>query len=237
VLDARSRAVRQQRHARGLMNHASSGTNGATFMTRVGRESFRHISIARIRELPHDAPHQGGVSMVAPVVWVVTAVLAGSPSSEGRSDGGPAVRAGSERVRALLERTLLDSPTARALAADLAATDVIVYVELTSSPRIARAATMFVVGTPERRFLRIAISASLSPWEHGPMLAHELRHALEIARAPEVRDRDALRDLYQRIGRVEADSRFESAAALDTERAVRAELYGSQRARAASLRP
>lgn len=176
--------------------------------------------------------------VVAPVVWVVAAALAGSPASKGRPDGGPAVRAESERARALLERTLVDSPTARALAADLAATDVIVYVELTSSPRIARAATMFVVGTRERRFLRIAISASLSPWDHGPMLAHELRHALEIARAPEVRDRDALRDLYQRIGRVEADnSRFESAAALDTERTVRAELYGSHRARAASLRP
>ena len=131
-------------------------------------------------------------------------------------------------------RTLLDSPTVRALAAGLAATDVIVYVELTSSPRIGRAATMFVVGTRERRFLRISINASVSPWDLGPLLAHELCHALEIARAPEVRDRYDLRALYQRIGRVEADNtRFESAAALDTERLVRAELYGSLRAKAA----
>ena len=175
--------------------------------------------------------------LVAPVVWVVVAAVAGSSSPDPSLDRGPAVRAGSERARALLEKTLLDSPTARALAVDLAATDVIVYLELTTSPRIARAATMFVIRTRECRFLRIALNASLSPWDLGPLLAHELRHALEIARAPEVRDRHDLRALYQRIGRVEADStQFESAAALDTERIVRAELYGSQRARTAGLR-
>ena len=171
--------------------------------------------------------------VIAPVVLVVVAALAGS-SPDPTPDRVSAVRPASARARVLLEKTLLDSPTVRALSADLAATDVIVYVELTSSPRIERAATMFVVGTRERRFLRISINASLSPWDLGPLLAHELCHALEIARAPEVRDRFGLRALYQRIGRVEADStRFESAAALDTERLVRAELYGSLRAKAA----
>lgn len=176
--------------------------------------------------------------VVAPVLWIVVAAFAGAPPPDPLIDGAPAVRPGSPRARTLLERTLLDSPTARALAADLATTDVIVYVELTSSPRIARAATMFVVSTAERRFLRIALNASLSPWDLGPLLAHELRHAVEIARAPEVRDRHGLRALYQRIGRVEADSsRFESVAALDIERTVSAELYGSQRAKAGGLRP
>ena len=217
------------------MNSESPGTNRAD--ARIGgvRDPSRHISIAQYRELPHDAPHQGGASMViAPVVLVAVAALAGSSSPDPAPDRASAVRPGSARARDLIERTLLDSPTVRTLAAGLAATDVIVYVELTSSPRIGRAATMFVVGTRERRFLRISINASVSPWDLGPLLAHELCHALEIARAPEVRDRYDLRALYQRIGRVEADNtRFESAAALDTERLVRAELYGSLRAKAA----
>lgn len=176
--------------------------------------------------------------LVVPAVWAVVAALAGSPPPDRTPERPPALRAGSERARALLEATLLGSPTARALASDLASTDVIVYVELTSSPRIARAATMFVVRTDEWRFLRISINASLSPWDLGPLLAHELRHALEIARAPEVRDRHDLRGLYRRIGREQADgTEFESAAALDVERNVRAELYGPQRAKAGALRP
>jgi len=50
------------------------------------------------------------------------------------------------------------------------------------------------------RFLRITLDPNLQGTTVVEMIAHELQHALEIVRAPEVTDVDTLRALYQRIG-------------------------------------
>lgn len=172
---------------------------------------------------------------VVPLLWIVLASIVAPPASSRAvpAQSAPGVRAGSPRARVLLEQTLLHSATVRRLAAELAATDVIVYVEFTANPRVQRAATTWAAGAGPVRFLRIALNASLPLWDQGPLVAHELWHALEIARDPSVRGGDGIRALYQRIGqsRLESD-RFETAAAVEIERTVRTELFGGLRARA-----
>jgi hypothetical protein len=50
------------------------------------------------------------------------------------------------------------------------------------------------------RFLRITLDPALRGDTLIEMFAHELQHAVEIVRAPDVRDMDTLRALYQAIG-------------------------------------
>ena len=58
----------------------------------------------------------------------------------------------------------------------------------------------------------------------GPLLAHELQHAVEIAEHEEVRDEDGIRRLYREIGHASGEDAFETAAARDVEALVRLEL-------------
>ncbi|MEO8501677.1 MAG: hypothetical protein ABI565_12230 [Vicinamibacteria bacterium] len=70
----------------------------------------------------------------------------------------------------------------------------------------------------------------LSPIESIVALGHELRHAVEVAEAREVRDTTTLVQLYRRIGREGQKNRFETEAARDTGNRVRRELAHRQAA-------
>jgi hypothetical protein len=134
------------------------------------------------------------------------------------------VRAQSSEVRVLIESTLAHSPTARALAARLAATDAIVYVEVTASPQIRTARTKLVTAVARARFIRIGINMAMSERERAGLLAHELQHALEIAEHADVRTDDDVRRLYRRIGHAAGGDSFETDAARAVEWTVRSEL-------------
>src|SRR4051812_700920 len=134
------------------------------------------------------------------------------------------VRAAVPEVRALISETMRQSPIVRELVARLSCSDVIVYVEMTPSPLVPTARTKFVTAAGSARFLRIGLNAGLSVANLGPMLAHELQHAVEIADHEEVRDEPAVRRLYLRIGRTRGDDAFETDAARAGEAAARHEL-------------
>jgi hypothetical protein len=74
----------------------------------------------------------------------------------------------------------------------------------------------------------VFIRCDLPTAVQAPLLAHELQHALEVAEAPDVIDPATLRAHYERIGyRSNADDRtpsFDTAAAIDVQRRVAAEL-------------
>ena len=80
-----------------------------------------------------------------------------------------------------------------------------------------------------RRSVRVDIRQSLTPREMLAIIGHELRHALEIADAREVRDDQSMIELYRRIGvSRDARSHFETIAARAAGSQVRAELGGGQ---------
>jgi hypothetical protein len=150
----------------------------------------------------------------------------------------PRLRGSTPRETGLIAGLLARSPTARALADELLSTDVIAYVQLVVDQAPGRASTRLVVATSTHRFLRIALGAMTSPADRGSLLGHELQHAVEIARAREVRDDDGMRRLYLVIGE---DSRardaFETAAAREVGLIVRRELTKGPPVTVAADRP
>ena len=119
----------------------------------------------------------------------------------------PVVRVLNPRLAQILCEAARASPTLRAILGDLERSDLIVHVtgrsRLTSSglPTRRLAGTMrFVTATPTRRFVRITVDESLPTQTRAALLAHELWHALEVARKPQVVDQDSLEALYRHIG-------------------------------------
>jgi hypothetical protein len=80
------------------------------------------------------------------------------------------------------------------------------------------------------RYLLVRISLSpLSPCEAIPWYAHELQHAVEVARAPGVTDAGSMAQLYRLIGWEDETGRFESDHARAIGNIVRDELAGRRR--------
>jgi hypothetical protein len=161
--------------------------------------------------------------VLAPWPLVIGLLLAPSGSPGEAAAPVAHVRTESPQVRRLIEETAARSPIVRELIARLGGSDVIVYVEMTASPQIPRARTKLVTAGPGVRFLRIGINMAMSGLDFGPLLGHELQHAVEIAERDEVRDDHAVRRLFREIGRAGPRDSFETEAALDAEYQVRLE--------------
>jgi len=158
------------------------------------------------------------------LVWLAAVGLTLADSGDPGPFLGGSLRPVTAEMRWIIEDTAARSATTRALIARLGYTDTIVYVERTASPLIPTARTKLVTAVPGARFIRIGISATASFVDLGPFLAHELQHAVEIAERADVRDDNAVRDLYLKIGRARGGDRYETEAARDVEWLVRSEL-------------
>jgi hypothetical protein len=127
----------------------------------------------------------------------------------------PGIRAEGPLVEHTLQRGVALSPTLRSLVEGLLRTDLIVYVALTRRPAGRSDASIdFMHATGEFRFVRIAINIELKMPQRLALLGHELQHALEVAQAPEIRDRASFLRYYGAVGVHHLDPR-----ALDTEAA------------------
>jgi hypothetical protein len=158
--------------------------------------------------------------MVIPLVLLVAAATAASLTSPSLHN----VRGASPRETALLRELVARSASARALTAQIGSEAVIVYVEIRQSMPRGHGATRLAATTRYARFIRITLPPVAHPDDLAALLAHELQHALEIARA-DVKSSDDLRRLYRAIG----DDRaayvaFETAAAQEVGARVRQEL-------------
>jgi hypothetical protein len=149
---------------------------------------------------------------------------------------GPEVQAGSVWARtramcpsilALIDEAADRSRAVRRLLKSIERTDLVVYVLEHDSPiRSGPVSSLSFVRTQGHdRYVAIRIdSERLSPDERVVWLAHELQHAIEVAKAPRVRDARALAELYGRIGWSHAVDRYETTAARAVAQRVRAEL-------------
>jgi len=100
-----------------------------------------------------------------------------------------------------------------------------------------RGATRLAATTPLARFIRITLGPVAHPDDLAALAAHELQHALEIARAADVTTSEDLRRLYRSIGEDRAASAaFETVAAQEVGSRVRQELgRASSKERRASV--
>ena len=134
------------------------------------------------------------------------------------------VRPVSQIARAIVNDALRRSPTIQQLVTDLQRHDTIVYVELGYEQHGDHGATSIMAVTDQVRMLRVVINGRIDPARRIEVLGHELAHALEIARAPDVRDGPSFRALYEGIGYAVSASAFETDGARAVELRVRADL-------------
>ena len=177
--------------------------------------------------MPHSPvpPSTAPLKLRAALVIVLTIVITHTAAAQ----SPPHVRVIDRDLKALLERGVTHSPTLNALVAEVEATPLLVFVECSFRlPSGLGARTNFVTSVGDTRFVRVAVDCSLTSRWQVSLLAHELQHALEIGRHPEVHNVDAMELLYESIGfptvRDGATRHFETEAALAVQRAVNQEL-------------
>jgi hypothetical protein len=166
------------------------------------------------------------------LLGLCTPAQAQVPSDHDRTTGLRHVRGTSPAVGRLIAETAEQSPAFQALLDRLEASTVIVYVRTASLPTLSiEGRTAFLkreTPAPDLRILVVELSCSRPLLSQSAILAHELRHALEIADAPWVVDPPTLERYYERIGmRLDSNSwpvRFETMAAREAAAQVRREL-------------
>ena len=138
------------------------------------------------------------------------------------------VRAVDKRVSAAIAEGLRRSGTFTQLVLALDRSDVIVYVETGRKLPATVAGRLLLVARPEGpRYLRIQVTEGPHPHDLIALVAHELRHALEVAESADVRDDRTLIALYEKIGHIRRGAHhFDTLAAQDTAKQVRSELAG-----------
>jgi hypothetical protein len=110
------------------------------------------------------------------------------------------VRTTEPKILSLIDAGLSHSATFRRLVATLNDSDVIVYIE----PKRTRQAlggylAHNIVAQGDHRYLHIAIETKGAPRRLVSLLAHELQHAVEVARTPDVRDPESLERLFAEL--------------------------------------
>jgi hypothetical protein len=164
------------------------------------------------------------------VLFVLVARLACSVHAQERARDHPSnIRSESNSLRGALRLGLSDSPTFRAMAEELARSNLIIHVEATILPHGADGMLRFVTTAGGFRYVRISIAPRLTSQMLVAMIGHELRHAVEIARAPEVVDETSMVRLYRRIGfSCEKPATFDTRAAISVGTQVLRELKRPQ---------
>jgi len=160
----------------------------------------------------------------------LAALLCGAPRVTGTTTGGPGdVRALQARGCRLLASGAERSTTFRRLLEEIASSDVVVYVTL--DPYAGQYGGIQLDGllrwagtAAETRYVVVWVQPRQPDDELIVTLAHELHHAVEVARARDVRSQAALMRLYEGIGRSGNPGRFETEAAQKTAEQVAAEL-------------
>ena len=138
------------------------------------------------------------------------------------------IRPATPRVSQILSDGIRRSPTFAKLVTDIHDTNVIVYVEATFNLPPDMAGRILLTGVAgEHRYLRVQVHATLQGDQMISVIAHELRHALEVAAERTVVDDKGLAALYKRIGDVpHVGGGYDTEAARRAGRTVRNELIG-----------
>jgi hypothetical protein len=147
------------------------------------------------------------------------------------AQSGPHLRVLDHRLKVVLDRGTAQSPTLQKLIDEIEATRILVFAECAiRMPTGVGGRMNFVTNANDYRFVRIAVDCTLTDRWQTILLAHELQHALEIGRNPDVVDVEAMESLYEEIGYPTSKEggirHFETESAIVVQRAVERELEG-----------
>jgi hypothetical protein len=128
-------------------------------------------------------------------------------------------------AREVLQNATLLWPTVARLIAELEQSDLIVSIGTGHLPENVNGQARMIAATPSVRYMRVVLKIPNSAPALMEVLGHELRHAVEIAGMPEVRDELSLAAAYRRPGVAMArEGFFETDAAVETGRLVAREV-------------
>jgi hypothetical protein len=140
----------------------------------------------------------------------------------------PHIRTTDRRLMRLVQDGEKTSETFRRLVDRLRQSDVVVYLECGGGSADGRLTFVSAVGG--YRYVHVRVARMASADVQIALIGHELRHAVEIADAPDVVDSSSLAREYQRIGFVSPSGTtglsFDSDAAVQTGYRVLRELSG-----------
>src|SRR5512142_3065753 len=115
------------------------------------------------------------------------------------------------RGKRLLEEGIHLSATFRLLTAEVAASDLVVYVDLSPSDvRTLDGATEFMATGGDHRFVRVWLRPARIDKEILATFGHELQHAVEIARNPRIVSAAEMDAFYRSAGMLVNPRRFET---------------------------
>ena len=108
------------------------------------------------------------------------------------------VRATHPRLAGLLTAAEHRSATFRNLVDRLNASDVIAHLEHAPPGHPIDGGLQFVASTGSTRYLRVTVRIDVPPEQLMALIGHELRHAVEVAESPRIRDETSFRHYYKR---------------------------------------
>jgi hypothetical protein len=141
--------------------------------------------------------------------------IAGAASADGPPATGH-VRGLEVAARQFLAAGIDRSTTLARMVREIERTDVIVLVTTAPPPARLGGQTMMIASRGACRFVVVRPSDANPPDDMVGFLGHELRHGLEVASDPTVRDREGMVRLYARIGHGAKGGPYETPAALET---------------------
>lgn len=164
-------------------------------------------------------------SPLIPAVVLLACVLAERLDAAPRAEYSR-LRCLDEISKGVLKLAAERSATVRRLAERIEESDLVVYIRSAAVEGNLAGTTTLLSTTSRSRFLVVTIDPRCPPLDRLPRLAHELRHAVEMADAREVRDEAGMRALFQRIGwRSGHLDRWETREAVETGRRVANEIW------------
>ncbi len=149
------------------------------------------------------------------------------------------VRGADETMRSLIRDGDARSDTFRAIVDELQRSNAVVMVQFGLCAKgLVRSCVSHVEGNESQRHIRILVNTRTTNERLIATIAHELHHALEIVREPQVTSGELVMALYRRIAKGACgkglDERCETEAALVAEATVLEELNRSGTRRIAS---
>jgi len=183
----------------------------------------RGAALVASRRWRGDVPPATFERMHALLLLLAGAALGASPSAAH-------VRSTDVRLIDRIQEGRRRSPTLGTLVDVIEASDVFVYVE--PARRIGGGYLQFVDATPHGRYVRVTVDVELDEPHLLAVIAHELRHAAEIAEAPAIVDGASLERFYAQFGTRRGRcggnraACYETAAAMQTTALVFREICG-----------
>lgn len=165
-----------------------------------------------------EARTAGRILLRLPWLALIASLVCGVPfrAAAGTDAGAEAVRAVQARGERLLARGAALSGTFKRLVDQIRQSDIVVYVDLDpyddrTLDRTLDGALQFVGKAGDRRYVRVWLRPRRTDDAIIVTLGHELHHAVEVARAPQITSRASLARFYETAGfsRIQAGSKRE----------------------------